>query len=247
MSRSYKKHNFSSYVCYKSDKPFRTAYNRARRRKDHQILSECEKEFVSSEYLFKPYEKPCSLFGEVCCVDDWYYDDPKKWLVNEPAKDEKDYPKPCGLCCGCGWSENNHIGNIYERIEFNCWDPSADEKFNNKRVAYDVSLADKWSWPSDGGVFYQGGKAYIRKELEEEVFGYDHLGCRWDKFPRNVWEKYQKAIKPDSFLSGYFWIDWLIKKGVMPKTFKNADELVDWYRENEEKLVDIWFKKHVRK
>ena len=237
MSRSYKKHHFSSYVCYKSDKPFRQMYNRARRRKDKAVLWECENYFRNPKNLFKPYENVCPLHGEVCCVDEWCYERTDEWIVGDVSKE---FPKPCNLCIGCYWSENN-TNNEY------VWWPDPDEKLINTTIDYTTRLSDKWGWPSDGGVFYQGGISLIRKDFEAEVFGYDHYGSKYENFPKTIWDKYQKAIKPTAYLSDWFWIDYFLKKGILPRTFKTAEELIGWYRKNEETLIKMWYKKDLRK
>lgn len=238
MSRSYKKGWYHQWACGK-DKPFRQMYNRARRARDHQILKECEKEYRDLDNLFHPYTELSSCYGDICNVDEW---------VSAPeyveGREEEYQPIPdMNACIGCMWSEN-----CWDKHKFvDMWSPSPDEKFVNSRVDYSICYADKWGWPSDGGVYYQGNKQDCRKEIDDDVFGLDYSG-------RNIWERYVSNRKhlagknvKYSYLSRWDWFDLLFLEGKIPLSFYGPKDFMDWFRAHNEEIVDLYWKSKLRK
>ena len=225
MSRSYKKNYYSFFCCCKSDKPYRKIYTKQVRAKNRDLLKECENYYKDCK-IFETYNTPCSLYGEVCCVDDWYYDNPKKYLINEPSTEDK-FPKPCGLCIGCEWSENTWKDND--------WLETPDEKIINSKIDRSVRYADKYVWGSDGGNYFMGDKITIRKDLEKKIFGYDYF------FHRDIWGEYLKNLEclenKNKFLFHWDWFDRLFLNGIIPLNFKNKEELISWLREKENVII----------
>ena len=254
MSRSYKKYNFRTItVKDDGDAEFRRLYHRARRRGDRQLLHECENYYRDCK-VFEPYTACCSLNGEVCDIDvDAYYldlSDPHDKaiydsnLINPEEILCNIHSKRINKCIGCYWSENcwNKDGFIDQ------WELSPDEKINMNNIDRNKAYADPWSWPSDGGSYYNGNKNSIREEIEKEFFGLRYSYGFWShKRPRDIWFEYQRNLKPDAYLGKWDWFDRLFVFGLIPKTFKEPEELVEWFRENENKIVDFSWKWSLRK
>lgn len=254
MSRSYKKHNFRTItVKDDGDAEFRRLYHRARRRSDKQLLHECETYYKDCE-IFKPYKTTCFLSGEVCDIDtDAYYldlRDPhdreiyKNNIVNPEEILNNVNEKRLNKCIGCNWSEN-----CWEKGEFvDQWSLSPDEKINMNNIDRNKACADPWSWPSDGGVYYNGNKNSIREEIEKEFFGLHNFYRVWiNKKRSDIWSEYQKNSQPKAYLTKWGWFERLFVFGLIPKTFKEPEELVEWFRKNENKIIDFSWKWTLRK
>lgn len=251
MSRSYKKHYFGTWVCYRSDKPFRQAYNRSRRRVNKELVKSCERFYKDCE-LFVPYKSTCQLDGEVCDIDvDAYYLDlsdphdvaiyhnnlinPEEILCNVNCK-------RLDKCIGCCYSENCWKDGKF----LDAWVIAPDEAFCNSRVDYSISLADKWSWPSDGGLHYKGNKQSFRQEIDSEIFGVEANRNYGKRFSDTIWKKYLE-LKTDNYKSDYWFLDFLFLRGIIPTDFTCVEDLIKWYRKNEEKLLNTWWHWKVRK
>lgn len=192
MSRSYRK-GYSGHCSTYGDKWCRFQYHKSLRAKDHRILKECE-QFYRDCKLFEPYEECCGLNGEVCDVDvDWYYlelDDPHDKaiydnnLINPEEILCNVHSKRMNKCIGCYYSENCWKDGEF----FDAWEASPDEQFCDNRIDHSVRYSDKWSWASDGGVYYQESIESMRIDFDKEIFGeennrYSHT---------NAWEDYCK-------------------------------------------------------
>lgn len=70
-------------------------------------------------------------------------------------------------------------------------DSSCSDKFVKSNIDRSVRMADKYSWSSDGGVYFQDDISSLRKEFDETVFG---VGYR--RFnSKTVWEDYQEKLE----------------------------------------------------
>lgn len=249
MSRSYRKHDFSQIACGK-DKPFRQLYNRAKRRRDNIICKEIEKGFD----VFELYEKTCSLNGEVCDIDvDTYcldLDDKHDVEIynNNIINPEEIHcdvsEKRLNKCIGCMWSDNCWSnGNFVDM-----WSKTPDEKFINSRIDYTVPYADKWGWPSDGGVYWQSDLSELRKKADEEVFGIDRILIPYSKSKDTFWEQYKKYRSGNRRCTSYwFFLDMLFTTNIVPKTFWGPKDLTEWYLAHQEELIKLWSKMRRRK
>ena len=170
MSRSYKKHNFGSFVCYKTDKPYRQIYNRVRRRKSKQQIN-----------FFKTRIEDFDLYFDL----------------------------------------------------------------NSSRIDRSCTYADKWSWASDGGVHYLGDKNKLRSEIEQDFFGLEIH--QYSKRTQDIWDKYKELQDPKTLKSDWWFLDFLFLKNLIPLDFKNSSDLIDWFRENNEQKLDIWYRYKLRK
>ena len=249
MSRSYRKHDFSQIACGE-DKPFRQLYNRARRRKDNIICKEIEKGFD----LFKPYGKTCSLNGEACDIDADTYcldlDDKhdveiyNNNLINPEEILNDVSEKRLNKCIGCMWSDNCwNNGNFVDM-----WGKTPDEKFINSRIDYTIPYADKWGWPSDGGVYWQSDLSELRKQADEEVFGVDRTLFPYLKSKDTFWEQYKRYRSGSKRYTSCWWfIDMLFTTNIVPKTFWGPKDLTEWYLAHQEELIKLWSKMRRRK
>lgn len=246
MSRSYKKNGFGSCVIFHNQKDDRKIYSRTNRRKNKRILKECEKEYRDCE-IFVPYKETCCLWHDVCDIDEeiWWCENPADYIINY---DDTDYYEcvDSNICIGCHFSTNSYKND--DGFHY-VWHESADEKFING-IDYSLKYADKWSWSSDGGVWFQADILSLRKEFDEEVFGmhnkYHSIYAK--SYDDTIFEEYLEYCEPGTrYFSDYFMIDCLFRRNVIPMTFKNKFELIDWLRDNEEKILKFWFKMRFKK
>lgn len=200
MSRSYRK-GYSGHCSTYGDRWCRFQYHKCLRAKDHRILKECEK-FYRDCKLFEPYKDCCELNGEVCDVDvDSYYlelDDPHDKaiydnnLINPEEILCNVHSKRLNKCTGCYYSENCWKDGEF----FDAWKASPDEQFCNNRIDHSVRYSDKWSWASDGGVYYQESVESMRIDFDKEIFGeennrYSHTNA-WNDYCNYKDKKFNK-------------------------------------------------------
>lgn len=200
MSRSYRK-GYSGHCSTYGDKWCRFQYHKGLRVKDHRILKECEK-FYRDCKPFEPYKDCCELNSEVCDVDvDSYYlelDDPHDKaiydnnLINPEEILCNVHSKRLNKCIGCYYSENCWKAGEF----FDAWGASPDEQFCKNRVDHSVRYSDKWSWASDGGVYYQESVESMRIDFDKEIFGeennrYSHTNA-WNDYCNYKDKKFNK-------------------------------------------------------
>lgn len=206
MSRSFRKHWSSQWACGE-DKPFRQSYNRSCRRKNNRIVRECEIYYRDLDRIFHPYEEMSSCYGDICHVDEWV-SSPEYLVDNEPEHQ----PNPdMNTCIGCCWSENCWDWNNHKFVDM--WDEAPDEKFCKNRIDYSVKYSDKWSWPSDGGTFYEGDINSLRRELNEELFA-GRSNHRW--CDKTIWDDYceYRDAKVNSNSERTWMVTYLIPTGI---------------------------------
>lgn len=260
MSRSYKKHPFSPICSSYGDKYCRKIYHKSDRRKTKKILEEATKQW--SDIL---YEK---------CMDE----------VHNPNLD---------VC----FSDFDWL---------NDWEETTDSLIT-KGKDYSLRYADRWSWASDGGAYYQSDYSDLRRKFDEKVFS----GNIWEQYKNYCKKKaninhpelrvylkkaagkekkfswiqqkyieeieyetisfvvsYNKAHKFSNSLvppgwsleeytcfcrkkTGYGWTgdskwdDVLL--GMVPTTLQNSEELVEWLRRNEEKMIKTLYRRRYGK
>lgn len=248
MSRSYKKHYCHQWACGE-DKPFRQVYNRARRRKNAQIEKACEIYYKDLKRVFHPYEKISSCYGDVCHIDEGYWGSPEKWVIGDFAKNDSEYPYDSNTCIGCSWSDN--CWDTYQGF-IDMWEESPEDHFCNNRVDYSVRYSDKWSWPSDGGTYYQGDLNTVRKEFDTDVFGLSVYS------QDSIWDKYKKARRFVSkgkegrkrwgyYFSDWDWFDFLFLTNKIPLSLRGSKDLIEWLRAHQEEIITSFFKKRLLK
>lgn len=170
MSRSYKKYAGGQWACG-SDKWARNYYHKSERRQTKRLLSEQKK---YRAVVWQPIKETCGLYGDVCNIDDWWVEDPSEYIINysedtKPHYDDSD-------CFNCYFQ--------YWNKDYDCFEEPADKIITNK-INYTVRMADRWSWPSDGGTYWKSDLSEIRKEFDKDVFS-----SFYRYRTTNIWEDY---------------------------------------------------------
>lgn len=267
MSRSYKKHPYDTICSSYGDKWCRNYYHRAERRKIKRLLNEEIKLGI---------EKPIVWDKSFCvpCIDSRMYSD----YEIPYEKYGVDFPNYDFCCC---YNNEQHPA----------------EKIINKKD-YSLKYADKWSWASDGGTYYQSDLSDLRRKFDEEVFGFKT--CKpndtiWSKYKFYVEKKYndyhptlkiflsRKVMKEFCLFHEPYYEEEIEEKkcvevpydkqhkfnksilkggwevyrfckitsagwhkdgrwesiyfGMMPTTLQNSEEVVEWLRQNEERML----------
>lgn len=222
MSRSYKR--IGGYgIAGDSDKWNRSRYHRDERRKVKRLLHE---QLAYETSIWKPVEGTCCLYGDVCNVDDWWCDDPSKYIINyeEDSAPKGDFDHDCFMC------------------RFSYWDKDYDcseepwEKIVMNKIDRSLGSADKYGWASDGGSYFHDNLSTMRQEFDKEVFGIPPYSWRhirrgsglfdlWDRYcdnrealhnkkhPQMIIRCEYKVKKACPLRGTSDWIDWKLAYG----------------------------------
>lgn len=256
MSRSYKKHGFSSFASYSSDKPSRIIYHRNERRKIKKLLNQ-----VSIEDCYLPamdadlgyvWDNDMCMVCKDCDEEAFAYCENLSDYMDEDWHVEPNY---CFNRNGCGVfiSENNPI-----------------DKIITKGIDYSVKYSDRWSWASDGGQYWTADISKLRRRFDTEVFGIFY-GTRyyrrgngttiWDEYlyfrnashnkKHKVWHVYTnwKGEKSGYWITGpqqasgdWGLMEFLWYRKLIPTTFWGPKDLIEWLAAHEEEILLKWFK-----
>ena len=249
---------------------------------------------MSRSFKKKPYHSICKSRGD-------------KWCRQQYHKERRQKDRRL-----CKEMEGTIIKEVlYDNRCFLCTKDGVqpEEKFINENIDHSLRFADKWSWASDGGNYYWGGKDEYRRDFEKQIFGLDYkYGIKhqplWEKYKdyvdlvynedkplytivlkRVVIEKvnwgfympwsselagkrkeekkyitteiYPPKYKPEEgweiihwwkrksyllSLSNWDLFGFLFRSRIIPLDFKNEKQLLDWFRKNEETIVEKWMR-----
>lgn len=289
MSRSYKRTGAQSW-CGGSDKPARTRYHRDERRKVKRLLKEQEQYGTS---VWEPVKGLCEIHGDMCHINHFWCSDPSEYIIDYDERSfcvRYDYHFDCFIC---GWTYYTPEGDLVGPEE-EPW-----EKIILNKIDYSLPSADRYCWPSDGGIFWREDISVLRKQFDRDVFG--NVDCKgsvrysnhdyrpiWEdyiryretvqnmqhrkyvvrfyynkidgestfkqilvdkhplrlKFDRDGWTRmtFWKERGYSNPTNDYWLLSFLFHRNVIPMTFTSSDELIDWLRTNEEKILKLWFK-----
>lgn len=181
MSRSYRKTGAYA-IAGGSDKWNRTRYHRDERRKVKRLLHE---QLAYGTSIWKPVEGPCCLYGDVCNVDDWWCDDPSKYIINyeEDSTPKEDFDHDCFMCRFSYWDKD------YD------WSEEPWEKIVMNKVDRTIPSGDKYGWSTDGGAYWQDDLSTIRQEFDKGLFGEPEYSWRSRRIPYEAWNRYVENRK----------------------------------------------------
>lgn len=251
MSRSYKKHGFSTMCSSYGDKWCRNYYHRCERRKTKAILKK-QIDFERSNVK--------------CSYKRFYEEEPADTVINENV----DY----SLEFSDKWSWSSDGGNYFRdnlltlRGEFDkevfgddCYyfsfkhnskrkDKTVWEKYalyrekvlSNKKRMYIVTFFYK---KRVGTSVYKIGKSEVTEPIYEETRKQIKVGKHPSKikFENDGWYRmtFWKERANYYHFSDWFLLEFLFKRNIIPLSFNNSEELISWLRENEEEIIRKWF------
>lgn len=132
---------------------------------------------MSRSFKKNPYHPICSSRGD-------------KWYRQQYHKERRQKDKRL-----CKEMEGTIIKEVlYDNRCFLCTKDGVqpEEKFINENIDRSLRFADKWTWASDGGNYYWGGKDEYRRNFEKEIFG---LGYKYGIKSKPIWEKYKDYVE----------------------------------------------------
>lgn len=240
MSRSFKKHGYIKWCGENSDKWDRTCYSRNRRRKYKSICKECTNfpfdflteddnlEQIPSDRIVKnAVDYSVSNSDKYC-----WSSDGGSYFSDDISSLRKEF--------------NKEIFGIDKRnVKRNSWEDylSNREKVLNKdKPLYTIVLkrvvVEKVNW----GFYMPWDSEFAGKRKEEKKYiTLDHKPTERD-IPEG-WElvRFWKQKKHYSF-GNWFLMDYVFEDNLIPLNFKTSDEMIDWFRENQEDILKKWLK-----
>lgn len=228
MSRSYKKNAFGSYYAFKSNKKDKIRTHKSVRHNSHEILNQQLKLGTS---IFLPYEDTC--FECWRRYEGYYCDDPSEYVIDYDKSDNA-YSKPYTIrCAGCWDSENPNNHHDYDY-----WEQEPADLLVNNRLDRSLPHTEKAFWKSEG-KWFMADKSSVRKDYECQVFTFRY---------RSVWKDYMNSIEFGPYQSYWFIMDFLMTCRLVPKTFTEKEQLIDWMRQHQEYIISTWYRiKYLRK
>ena len=99
---------------------------------------------------------------------------------------------------------------------------------------YSCKFSSKYDWLIDGGC-YTDFDSWIKQAFDIEVFGltndFYHIS------PHNIWERYKQTLNKKSCMRKYNFVEIVAKTRIAKRQFRNANELVNWFRKNQNRLI----------
>lgn len=124
--------------------------------------------------------------------------------------------------------------------------PNNIDKITSKsQIDYSLKYSDRWSWASDGGNYYSSDLSDIRKNFDEEIFSSKFTEFVFHRYKKqkNIWEQYQTYLE-NREKGSYNSSKWdNIYFSIVPTTLKTSEELVEWLRENEERMIKLIYRR----
>jgi len=242
MSRSFKKKPFSSCVRYSSDKWCKTTYHRNRRRKDKALCKECLKYSLTKcggetltpdeKFINENIDRSVSFANKYCWASDggnYYFGG-----IEDCRKDFEE--EVFGSCerYGVGYeSPWEKYQNFIEEV-FNKEKPKYTVKLS-RLVRRKIDFGYYMPWDFVGEVGYTTETKYLTTETyPPKLKPEEYEGWKIE----NWWK--QRTYFPSR--SNWDLFGFLFKSGIIPLDFKNENELMDWLRANEEKIIEKWLK-----
>ena len=237
MSRSFKKNGFSTFACYKSDKWCRTTYNKNRRHKDKISCRKYEGN-LDSNFFVSDKDFPNNKIDYSVKFSDKYSwsSDGGQYFCDDLSSIRREFEKEA-------FSQNLRFHDTDT-----CWDKyksCLEQTFNNKKRKWVVKLEKRvlikinfsfympWNqvmFPSyETKVKYVTVETYPPKLIEENYFE------DWEV--KNWW-----SVRNYLSYSNWDLFGFLFKNNLIPLDFKNEEELLNWLKENQERIVEKWFK-----
>ena len=250
MSRSYRKVGAYAY-CSGTDKKDRTLYHREERAKVRALLKAQEK--LGTDLEDFPYEEPCEKivmnkvdrslqFADKWC---WSSDGGAYWR-EDLSSIRKDFDKEL-----FGMPPLSLLGSWRRRTMATIWDKyveNRDAKYNKEHpklrvnVHYVVEDPDPFSRLRKRVL----GEPLFVEKVKKTLVPYNKA----HKIPSYAYEVdgritdvYVYKVRGKSPLSGkqYDISDYIVLEA--PNTFQRPEELIDWLRTNQEKLILSYFKR----
>ena len=223
MSRSFKKHGYIKWCGGNSDKCDRTIYSRSRRRKDKAICKECT-------------NFPFDFLTEDDNLEQIPSDKIVKNGVDYSVSNSDKY----------SWSSD---GGSYFSDDLS----SLRKEFNKEIFGIDKRNVKRNSWEdylsNREKVFNKDKPTWTLVISRKDIFSdYTRLLKKIDHKPtkKDVPEGWKmvdfwKQKKGYSF-GNWFLMDYVFEDNLIPLNFKTSDEMIDWFRENQEDILKKWLK-----
>ena len=238
MSRSFKKHGYIKWCGGNSDKWDRTLYSRSRRRKDKAICKECTNfpfDFLTEDDNLEniPSDKIVKNGVDYSVSNSDKYSwssDGGSYFSDDLSSLRKEF--------------NKEIFGIDKRnVKRNSWEDylsNREKVFNKDKPTWRLVVSRKVVKEYVPDLFSWDGYFPLFKE-EKKYITLDHKPTEKD-IPEG-WEMvdFWKQKKHYSF-GNWFLMDYVFEDNLIPLNFKTSDEMIDWFRENQEDILKKWLK-----
>jgi hypothetical protein len=249
MSRSFKKKPYHSICKSRGDKWCRQQYHKERRQKDRRLCKEMEGR-IDKELL---YNDRCFL-----CTKDGVQ--PEEKFINENIDYSLRFADKWGWSSDGGnyyWGGKDEYRRDFERQIFgldykygikrqSLWEKYKDYVdlvYNEDKPLYTVVLKrvviEKVNW----GFYMPWSSEFAGKRKEEKKYITTEIYPPKYK-PEEGWEIIHWWKRKNYLLSLSNWdlFGFLFRSRIIPLNFKNEKQLVDWFRENEETIIEKWMR-----
>lgn len=238
MSRSFKKHGYSKWCGRNSDKWDRTCYSRNKRRKEKIICKECT-------------NIPFELLTE--------YDNLKQIPSDNLIKNKIDYSVNNSDKYSWASDGGNHFSDDLSslRKEFNKEIFGINE-INIKRNAWDDYLSNRRKvFNKDKPTWRLVISRKVVKEYVPDFFSFDGYFPLFKEEKKYITlnHKPTKEDIPEGWKLVSFWkqkksygfgnwflMDYVFEDNLIPLNFETSDEMVIWFRKNQEDILRKWLK-----
>lgn len=249
MSRSFKKKPYHSICKSRGDKWCRQQYHKERRQKDRRLCKEMEGR-IDKELL---YNDRCFL-----CTKDGVQ--PEEKFINENIDYSLRFADKWGWSSDGGnyyWGGKDEYRRDFERQIFgldykwsvkhqSLWEKYKDYVdlvYNEDKPLYTVVLKrvviEKVNW----GFYMPWSSEFAGKRKEEKKYITTEIYPPKYK-PEEGWEIIHWWKRKNYLLSLSNWdlFGFLFRSRIIPLNFKNEKQLVDWFRKNEETIIEKWMR-----
>lgn len=249
MSRSFKKKPYHSICSSRGDKWCRQQYHKERRQKDRRLCKEMEGTIIK-EVL---YDDRCFL-----CTRDGVQ--PEEKFINENIDYSLRFADKWGWSSDGGnyyWGGKDEYRRDFERQIFgldykwsvkhqSLWEKYKDYVdlvYNEDKPLYTIVLTrvvvEKVNW----GFYMPWSSEFAGKRKEEKKYITTEVYPPKYK-PEEGWEIIHWWKRKNYLLSLSNWdlFGFLFRSRIIPLNFKNEKQLVDWFRENEEAIIEKWMR-----
>ena len=249
MSRSFKKKPYHSICKSRGDKWCRQQYHKERRQKDRRLCKEMEGR-IDKELL---YDNRCFL-----CTKDGVQ--PEEKFINENIDYSLRFADKWGWSSDGGnyyWGGKDEYRRDFERQIFgldykygikhqSLWEKYKDYVdlvYNEDKPLYTVVLKrvviEKVNW----GFYMPWSSEFVGKRKEEKKYITTEIYPPKYK-PEEGWEIIHWWKRKNYLLSLSNWdlFGFLFRSRIIPLNFKNEKQLIDWFRKNEETIIEKWMR-----
>ena len=249
MSRSFKKKPYHSICKTRGDKWCRQQYHKERRQKDRRLCKEMEGTIIK-EVL---YDDRCFL-----CTKDGVQ--PEEKFINENIDYSLRFADKWGWSSDGGnyyWGGKDEYRRDFERQIFGLdykwsvkhqspWEKYKDYVdlvYNEDKPLYTIVLTrvvvEKVNW----GFYMPWSSEFAGKRKEEKRYITTEIYPPKYK-PEEGWEITHWWKRKSYLLSLSNWdlFGFLFRSRIIPLDFKNEKQLIDWFRKNEETIIEKWMR-----